>query len=450
LWLILPEPVYRGAVLTTVAVAGYRSLRDVVVGLGPLTVITGANGSGKSNLYRALRLLEACADGSVVGGLAREGGLQSALWAGPEFPGGARRRGMPTEGTIRRGPVSLRLGFAESDGLGYLVDLGVPVLQQSAFARDPEIKREMAWAGPIARPAAVLVDRGGGAVRSRDGRGWRELTRALAAHQSMLGELSDPGQAPELHAIRGIIRGWRFYDSFRTDPDAPARQPQVGTRTPVLSHDGADVAAALATIGEIGDRDALARTIADAFDGARVSITQDGGWFQVGLEQPGVLRRMGAAELSDGTLRYLLLAAALLSPRPPSLLVLNEPETSLHRDLLPALGRLIRAAAARGQVVVVTHSAPLLAELGVRAVPSRSPRPAGAADGDEGGEGGDDGADDDGDDGNDEVDEDDDDPDSWDGRSHDVTAVHLRKLNGETVVHGQTMLSAPSWEWGSR
>ena len=203
----------------------------------------------------------------------------------------------------------------------------------------------------------------------------------------------------------------------------------------------------LPPIGEIGDRDALARTIADAFDGARVSITHDGGWFQVGLEQPGVLRRMGAAELSDGTLRYLLLAAALLSPRPPSLLVLNEPETSLHRDLLPALGRLIQAAASRGQVVVVTHSAPLLAEWGVRAVPTRSPRPAGGADGDEGG---DDDADDDGDSDDNEVDEDDDDPGSWDAGSHEVTAVHLRKLNGETAVDGQTMLSAPSWEWGSR
>jgi hypothetical protein len=51
------------------------------------------------------------------------------------------------------------------------------------------------------------------------------------------------------------------------------------------------------------------------------------------------LRRLSAAELSDGTLRYLLLVAALLTPRPPELLVLNEPETSLHPELLPALAR---------------------------------------------------------------------------------------------------------------
>lgn len=72
---------------------------------------------------------------------------------------------------------------------------------------------------------------------------------------------------------------------------------------------------------------------------------------------------MGGAELSDGTLRYLLLMAALLTPRPPSLMVLNEPETSLHADLLPALARVIIRASQRSQVWVVSHSAPLIEAL---------------------------------------------------------------------------------------
>ena len=71
-------------------------------------------------------------------------------------------------------------------------------------------------------------------------------------------------------------------------------------------------------------------------------------------------RPLGAAELSDGTLRYLLWIAALLSPRPADLLVLNEPETSLHPDLLLPLGELISAAAGRTQVIAVTHSASLI------------------------------------------------------------------------------------------
>jgi predicted ATPase len=70
--------------LNTLAVSGYRSLRDFVVPLRRLNLVTGPNGSGKSNLYRALRLLAEIAQGRVIPSLAREGGLQSTLWAGPE------------------------------------------------------------------------------------------------------------------------------------------------------------------------------------------------------------------------------------------------------------------------------------------------------------------------------------------------------------------------------
>ncbi|KAF1067983.1 MAG: hypothetical protein GAK39_03746 [Variovorax sp.] len=81
------------------------------------------------------------------------------------------------------------------------------------------------------------------------------------------------------------------------------------------------------------------------------------------MHQHGLLRALTAAELSDGTLRYLLWIAALLTPRPPALLVLNEPETSLHPDLLPALGRLIAHAARESQVIVVSHASRLIAAL---------------------------------------------------------------------------------------
>ena len=365
--------------LTCVAVSGYRSLRDIVVPLRGLDVVTGANGSGKSSLYRALRLLAGCGRGEVIGSLAREGGLQSALWAGPATLGGTRKRGYAAEGTGRKGPVSLRLGFA-SDDFGYLVDLGLPQQSSgaegsSAFLRDPEIKREVVWAGPVMRPNTVLVRRRWSIVETRsvdqaewdggwgadewesdpepfgrsggrrDGRrtGWTELSGTLRPWESMLTELADPDRAPELMRVRRMTRGWRFYDGFRADAAAPARQAGVGTRTPVLADDGSDLAAALQTIREDGGS-ALDAAIADAFDGAILDVPVVDGRFDVHLHQPGMLRPLSAAELSDGTLRYLCLVAALLTVDPPPLMVLNEPETSLHPDLLPPLARLIRAA----------------------------------------------------------------------------------------------------------
>src|ERR671919_2734459 len=134
----------------TLAIFNYRSLRDIVIPLRQLNVLTGPNGSGKSNVYRALRLLAETAQGRVIPSLAREGGLQYTLWAGPEkFSRSVLKGEHPVQGTTRKRPVSLRLGFG-SDEFGYAIDLGLPSLGSgpgSAFLHDPEIKRECLWHG---------------------------------------------------------------------------------------------------------------------------------------------------------------------------------------------------------------------------------------------------------------------------------------------------------------
>lgn len=118
--------------ITTLAVSGYRSLRGLTVPLGRLTLVTGANGSGKTSLYRSLRLLAETAQGRLVSMLAAEGGLTSTLWAGPETISRSMHAGVhPVQGTVRKGPVSLRLGFA-GETFGYAIDLGLP-LPGSAF-----------------------------------------------------------------------------------------------------------------------------------------------------------------------------------------------------------------------------------------------------------------------------------------------------------------------------
>ncbi|HTB63570.1 MAG TPA: AAA family ATPase [Opitutales bacterium] len=351
--------------LTTLAVANYRSLRSLQLPLRRLNLITGANGSGKSSVYRALRLLaDTARDSGVAPALAHEGGLTSTLWAGPEVISRAMRSGKhPIQGTCRNDPVNLKLGFA-GDEFGYSIELGLPTPSSSAFARDPQIKRECIWHGPFFRSAALLVDRCNNAVRTKiDAGEWRVITTSLSAFDSMMSQLADPRSAPELLLLREQIRSWRFYDHFRTDSEAPARLPQIGTYTPVLGHDGADLAAALRTIMEIGNGKALSAAVEDAFPGGRIEINNFDGRFEVAMHQHGLLRPLSAAELSDGTLRYLLWIAALLTPRPPALLVLNEPETSLHPDLLPALGRLIAHAAQSTQVLVVSHAPPLIKTL---------------------------------------------------------------------------------------
>ncbi len=383
--------------LRTLAVENYRSLRNVVVPLGKLNVIQGANGSGKSNLYKALRMLADTAAGGIVGSLAREGGLHSTFWAGPEKLSRDMKAGrVPVQGTQRKEPVRLKLGFA-GDDLSYCITMGLPAPSDSAFALDPEIKRECIWSGVVCKPDRILVDRSGPAVRARTDRGWQTIADGLGLFESIFLQIADPNNTPEILSLRETIRSWRFYDQLRTDTDAPCRIPRLGTLTPVLGHDGGDLAAAIQTIIELGNPNGVREAIDSAFPGADLQVAvQPDGRFAIEFLQPGLLRPLTGAELSDGTLRFLLWLAALLTPRPPTMMVLNEPETSLHPDLLPALAKLIIKAAANTQLWVVTHSPALISAL---------------------------------------------------QKSPDACLIGLEKEFGQTQIKDQTLLNRPQWRW---
>lgn len=384
--------------LKVFAIGNYRSLKNIVTPMSELNLVTGANGSGKSNLYKALRLLSEAAKGNMIASLANEGGLGHIFWAGPDSFSKDIKAGLaPVQGLARSTQSRLHLGFV-AEGYGYSISLGLPPsAEHCMFNLDPEIKHECIWAGDYYRPAASLVERAGPMVRVRAGKKWQVYTQHLNTYESMLSEIGDPIATPEIHLIRHIIRSWRFYDQFRTDANSLIRIPQIGTRTPVLDHDGHKLVAALRTIYEIGDRAALHESVEDAFPGGRIDFSVDNeNRFTLEFYQHGLLRPLKQAELSDGTLRYLLLIAALLTPRPPPLLVLNEPETSLHPDLLPALGRLISKAAEQTQVWVVSHATRLVANL----------------------EG-----------------------------NVNCNSIHIAKELGETIISGQGMLDAPPWHW---
>jgi predicted ATPase len=106
-----------------------------------------------------------------------------------------------------------------------------------------------------------------------------------------------------------------------------------------------------------GDTIDLDRTIEDAFPGARLDVPlpqREASFGLVFSEHPR--RIFEATELSDGTLRYLALIGALLALRLPGFIALNEPESSLHPDLLEPLARLVVKSANRTQIWLVTHS----------------------------------------------------------------------------------------------
>ena len=326
--------------------AGYRSLQRIHYPMSRLDVFVGVNGVGKSNLYRGLELLRAAAANTLGEQLAREG-LDLAMWAG--------RRGA--------GPRRIRLsaGFSEPSRLEtafrYEVVVGFPPPTSAAFPFEPHIKTEVLNYLGGRRPVR-LMERDGPSVMARDEEGRPvEIDIDILDSETVLGRLQDPSRYSALDLVRRTLLEWRFYHGLRTDADSALRKPCVAVASPTLASDGANLAAVFATLAGIRqDTVDLDRMIDRAFPGARLNpeVERTASFSMSFPEFPH--REFAASELSDGTLRFLGLAGALMAYRLPPFIALNEPESSLHPDLMEPLAEMIVAAAERTQVWLVTHS----------------------------------------------------------------------------------------------
>ncbi len=327
---------------------GYRSLRRIDYPLSRLDVFVGANGVGKSNLYRALELLQGAAANTLGHDLAREG-LDLAMWAG------SRQRSRPPR--IRLA-VSLSEPTRLEPGYRYEVEIGFPPPASPTLGSEPQIKSEALTLLGERRDVRIM-ERDGPRVMARGEDGRPEaIDLDLLASETVLGRLQDPSRFPALDAVRRSLLEWRFYHDLRTDAGSPLRQPCVATASPTLASDGSNLAAVFATLAHIRqDTSDLDHVIGGAFPGAELVIPKPERTASFGMafrEFPN--REFEASELSDGTLRFLALAGALMAYRLPPFIALNEPESSLHPDLMEPLGRMIAAASARTQIWLVTHS----------------------------------------------------------------------------------------------
>ena len=329
----------------------FRSLKAVAYPMSNLDVFVGANGAGKTNLYRGLELIRSAAANTLAHDLAKEGGLTSAMWAG--------RR-------TKSEPARIRLSVSLADnspGRGarelyrYEVEVGHPPPLAASFS-EPHIKVEtLSHVG--ASRTTRLLDRKGPSVMARDEAGRpTQIDLDLLDAETVLSRLEDPSRYPELDAVRRTLLQWRFYHGLRTDPASSLRQPCPAVATATLASDGSDLAAVFATLAHIREDTADLKNVVDqAFPGARLIVPRPERTASFGMSFPEFPQRVfGADELSDGTLRFLALAGALMAYRLPPFIALNEPEASLHPDLMEPLAQLVLRAAERTQLWLVTHS----------------------------------------------------------------------------------------------
>lgn len=334
-------------------ISGYRSVRNLDLDIGDLTVVLGGNGVGKTNLYRGLELMRAAAVGSLAHDLAGEGGMPSALWAGAPWRTEEEREKF---GLSRSGKTRITLG-ARLDHLRYDLSIGLPnLISDPALPMDPVIREERITAN-AGRRKVVMMDRRGPLLQQRNNQGvMTEVANDLLMSETALSAMLSPEAASETALLQAAMRRWRFYHQFRTDPASPLRQPQHAICAPELDSDGQNWAAVLLTQSELGDGRDVTDAIDAAFPGAALDFQTDGARVDIRLQTPEFQRPFGCAELSDGMLRYLCLIAAFKSYRLPPFMALNEPETSLHDDLIAPLAHLIGSASRETQILVVTHS----------------------------------------------------------------------------------------------
>ncbi|WP_057463613.1 MULTISPECIES: AAA family ATPase [unclassified Pseudovibrio] len=328
--------------LSAIGIENYRSVHKLFMRVGAVNVFVGNNGVGKTNLYKSLELLQQAALGRITRAVSEEGGVDSVMWAGDLK-------------THEKKRIILR---ADLGDLSYRIQLGLPnpisdpALPYETMVREEELNLL------TGSKSVVLMNRKGPSAFLRASNGSKvTYDNELLPSETALASIRDGSQFPELDLVRRAIADWRFYHTFRSDRDSLLRRPSPNVTTPTLSSDGNDLAAVFATLKEIRkDTFYLQEAVDDAFPNSKLIIEANGQDCRFALQTPEIRRPFPSQELSDGTLQYLALLGAMLSYRLPSFIALNEPEASLHPDLLEPLAKVIAKASERSQIWLVTHS----------------------------------------------------------------------------------------------
>ena len=331
--------------LKRVHIREYRSLLDLELRFDDVSMISGANGVGKSNCYKALALLKSLAEGSFARFIASEGGMESALWGG-NTKGDKPRRIIIT---------------VEHSQFEYHVEVGVDSDpgNPSLFLMDPKIRVEKlkVHAGSSSRLVGSRKANQLQLLNSEWEFDYYEFP--VVPSESFLSQVKEPAKFPFVSLVKQVLSSWRFYHEFDTSSRSPLRVPQVAFWSPKLEDDGENLASVIQTIWEGGFKQDFDDIFEQAFSDMSIAISSMQNRLELSVAQTHLSRRLNLSEVSDGTLRFLCLAAALLSLDKPDLIVLNEPEMSLNESVYPAIAKLISFASRDSQIIVVTHATEL-------------------------------------------------------------------------------------------
>ena len=335
-------------------VEGFRSLKKVVWEPGDLNVLIGPNGSGKSNLLRALEMISVSSQGGLGKHVQAAGGMQSLLWDGEASEIAIKVKTTPPEPERK----------VETDSLTY--DFHMSRIGQTAAYR---VSRELLGnyyrveIGDKTEPFKFLERQGLKGMLFNTAQGGLEAASDLVAEdETLLSLVSGPFTGNRIIALfQKELTGWSVYHDLRVDYLAPVRQPAITRLERRVSPDGQNLISVMHTL-YTGDRKfkkdmnaAMKAAFGNDFEELAFAPAADQK-IQLQVRWNSLKREQSAADLSDGTLRFLFLLTVLASPTPAPVIAIDEPEAGLHPAMLPIVAEHAVDAALRSQVILTTHS----------------------------------------------------------------------------------------------
>jgi predicted ATPase len=346
-------------------IGGYRSLSCVRWQPERLNVLIGPNGSGKSNLLRALQTISTAASGGLSKLVQREGGMERLVWDG-------RREDIMFG--VKMSPIDKHRDEV-SESLTYQLDLQRLGLSSSYRIEHELLGNFYKFEQNEANQPFKLLERTprNAVIFDAQHRGLTASEEELDEGESLLSVSGGPLSAnPIIKAFRKGLAEWTVYEDVHTNRDAEIRQAAVTRNETIVESHGQNLVSVLHTLYST-DRDfksevnlAMKAAFGDEFEELVFPPAADQR-VQLRVRWKSLKREQSAADLSDGTLRFLFLIAVLANPNPPSLIAIDEPESGLHPSMLPIIAEYARDASSRSQVILTTHSPEFLSAFGSEA-----------------------------------------------------------------------------------
>jgi len=321
------------------SVSGYRRLKVVQLELRPLNVLIGANGVGKSSILDVFKLMADSANGNLETAVTESGGMSSLLTADGQTTAITLALEMAQEGAP---PLDYQVRLS-SKGYGYLISQ-----EQLTQHRDASMPVPFKY-----------IDSTGPRIRYHSGGEFVEPDWEYKWLETSLAQV--PRMYREAERFRHLLADVsQIYHVLDISSRAPVRMPQTLSPAQTPGTNGEDLLPCLYTIRETARErfDAIEDALRAAFPTfERLEFPpQSGGLLTLGWRDRNFTRPIFANELSEGTLRFIWLASLLQSPGLPKVTLIDEPEVSLHPEMLRLMADLMREAAERTQLIVATHS----------------------------------------------------------------------------------------------